>query len=237
MSEWTEERIKEAQSKGVWTLIPAIYGPEGLELNEIDDKEWYDKLKAEIIEEGDRSIYAEGFVLGLVVQYDTPMVVSPLTGGDKALRHFFDLGTKLADARQSSIKSLELVSKYSADLTASKELIQDYEECMADKRRLTKEISDILHPKGNGPKRPALCDVLAYVRNDFTASKERVAKLEGDIIRFNNICVKKTRAEYKRIVELRGALEKYGRHGADCITWDKCTCGLEQVLKASAHAS
>lgn len=45
---------------------------------------------------------------------------------------------------------------------------QEYlEECLADKRELAKEISDILHPNSDGPKTPSLCDVVKYVRDDF----------------------------------------------------------------------
>ena len=91
MTEWTDERIKEVQSKGVWTLIPAIYGPEGCEHNEIDNKEWYDRLAKEIEDEGNASIYGKGLVLGLVCQFDKPMVVGEIRGQEKSLRFFYDL--------------------------------------------------------------------------------------------------------------------------------------------------
>lgn len=40
--------------------------------------------------------------------------------------------------------------------------IEDLDEVLEDKRRLTKELSDILTPFG-GPKRPSLCDVVCVV--------------------------------------------------------------------------
>ncbi len=89
--DFTDENIKEAQSKGVWTMIPAIYGPEGLDTHKLDMGDMYNRLSKEITEDGERSIYAHGFVLGLVVQYDKQMVVSPLTGDEKALRFFHNL--------------------------------------------------------------------------------------------------------------------------------------------------
>ena len=91
MKERTDNEIREIQSKGVWTLVPAIYGPEGCEVNEIDCKTFYDKLSKEVEGEGDDSIYGKGLVLGLVCQFDRPMVVGELRGQEKSLKYFYDL--------------------------------------------------------------------------------------------------------------------------------------------------
>ncbi len=101
MDEWTDEYIKEVQSKGVWTLVPAIYGPEGCEHNEIDNKEWYDKLAKEVKDEGDASIYGKGLVLGLVCQFDRPMVVGELRGQEKSLKFFYDLLSEIKDKTEA----------------------------------------------------------------------------------------------------------------------------------------
>ena len=106
MTEWTDEYIKEVQSKGVWTLVPAIYGPEGCEYNEIDNKEWYDKLSKKVDDEGDSSIYGRGLVLGLVCQFDRPIVVGEIRGQEKSLKYFHDL---LAEVKLKTVVLKELV--------------------------------------------------------------------------------------------------------------------------------
>lgn len=75
-----------------WELLEAIYGPEGLMYVKVQDREWYDRLDAEIEEEGDKSIWGRGYVLGVVRDYNgNPIVCHEVTGSEYALKHFTDL--------------------------------------------------------------------------------------------------------------------------------------------------
>lgn len=117
---------------------------------------------------------------------------------NRALDGWFEACDRL-DAQQQEIEKLKEGQKY-------------LEECLADKRRLTKEISDILHPDGNGPKEPSLCDVVKYLRDHFLKSQaERIEKLETahreEIYRLNDKCVAMRKALTERIERL----EKYLR--------------------------
>lgn len=55
---------------------------------------------------------------------------------------------------------------------------QYLEECLAEKRKLTKEISDLLSPSGDGPESPSLCDLFGPVKKLM----ERIKELE-DLLR------------------------------------------------------
>lgn len=51
---------------------------------------------------------------------------------------------------------------------AIRDAVKDYESAAESSRKLTKKNSDILHPNGDGPEQPSLCDIVAYVRSDIS---------------------------------------------------------------------
>ena len=61
-----------------------------------------------------------------------------------------------------TIKESWYVLYLSQQIAALKERHNDVE-------RITKEISDFLHPSGKGPESPSLCDVQAYIIHDIAA--------------------------------------------------------------------
>jgi len=58
---------------------------------------------------------------------------------------------------------------------------EGYKECEVEVKRLTKEISYILTPDGKGPTQPSLCDVVAYVRDDFEQLRAENERLKDKI--------------------------------------------------------
>lgn len=48
---------------------------------------------------------------------------------------------------------------------------------MAEHQRLHRELNTILHPDGNGPSAPSLCDLVSYVRSDRQALAAQVEVL------------------------------------------------------------
>lgn len=55
------------------------------------------------------------------------------------------------------------------DVALKREQIAALNERHDDIKRITKEISDFLHPDGEGPESPSLCDVQAYIIHDIAA--------------------------------------------------------------------
>jgi hypothetical protein len=89
------------KKKEQFELLEAIYGPEGLEYVKIESPEWYGKLKKEIDEDGDSSIYGHGYVLGVVKDFnDHKIVAGIITGQDEVLKHFLGMQDKLEEIKE-----------------------------------------------------------------------------------------------------------------------------------------
>ncbi|MEK6882696.1 MAG: hypothetical protein AABY22_23945, partial [Nanoarchaeota archaeon] len=67
------------------------------------------------------------------------------------------------------------------DLFASQlqSTIEDYEEVLADKKRLVKELDVILNGS-NGAENPSLCDLVSQIQTDFANKKQEPE--EGDFV-------------------------------------------------------
>ena len=73
-----------------WSLVDAIYGPEGYETNIFEHPKWYAKLLA-MTNDGDHTIYFKGFVIGkkqFPQEYNN-YLASTLTGSTTALKEVY----------------------------------------------------------------------------------------------------------------------------------------------------
>jgi len=58
-----------------------------------------------------------------------------------------------------------------AQIENMKQKIEELEFNMSEHKRLHSELNDILHPNGDKPENPSLCDLVAYVRKDLKKPK------------------------------------------------------------------
>ncbi len=86
-------------------LIPAIYGPEGYEFNQVDFPDKYEKLKND-------SVYCEGFILAEVFEDNGRKFTRfVLNGSDESLKYVYDklqgCKTNFVNEQQKEIERLK----------------------------------------------------------------------------------------------------------------------------------
>lgn len=89
---------------------------------------------------------------------------------------------------------------------AVKKQVEDLQADLAEYDRLKMVINDILHPNGDGPANPSMCDIVAYVRSDLNAFRGQISDLQtrcDELIEQSNNLV----GEIEQIKE--------NQHGAD----------------------
>jgi hypothetical protein len=55
---------------------------------------------------------------------------------------------------------------------------EEAQERLAEYDRLKMVINDILHPNGDGPVNPSMCDIAAYIRGDFNRYNGQISELQ-----------------------------------------------------------
>ena len=107
-----------------WELFEAIYGPEGFECTELDDRGQYARL-ATLIEENKTTIYSYGFILAIARQFQNrPVACCILTGEDDTLKHFDKLQTDLETAN-GLLRSIGFRDGYIAEYNKMKKDTKD----------------------------------------------------------------------------------------------------------------
>ena len=94
--------------------------------------------------------------------------------------------------------------KWRAEIAQLKAEIDGYKEWATDVKRLTKAISDILTPK-DGPEQPSLCDVVAYVKDDFAQLQTKL-NLSSVLLENRDKRVAQLKAQIQEHEESEGAV-------------------------------
>lgn len=102
---------------------------------------------------------------------------------------------------------------------------------VSESRRLQAELNQVLHPDGDGPKRPSFCDLVAYVRNDLNrrrsekgCEEQLVISLTGEMLRLG------AEKDWSAIINLYEHLRDFWDHlGIEPIEFsEKGACRPEQ---------
>lgn len=51
--------------------------------------------------------------------------------------------------------------------------VEELEQTLAEHNRLHKKLNEILHPKGDAPTNPTLCDLISYVEQDLKVRENK----------------------------------------------------------------
>lgn len=51
--------------------------------------------------------------------------------------------------------------------------VEELEETLAEHKRLHKKLNEIMHPKGDAPTNPTLCDLISYVQEDLKVRENK----------------------------------------------------------------
>lgn len=68
---------------------------------------------------------------------------------------------------------------------ATEDAVSEYR---ASVEKLTKKISDCLHPDGAGPEKPSLCDVTVYVKHDTSRMRDFIQELADEPCTYGDNC-------------------------------------------------
>lgn len=85
------------------------------------------------------------------------------------------------------------------------------EEQLAEYDRLKMVINDILHPNGNGPVNPSMCDIVAYIRGDFSVFRGQISDLQTR-------CDELSKQSNDPVVEIKQIEED--QHADDCADYN-----------------